>query len=234
MFLNVVIVVIHPSAGIECASHYVSLRRCLQVDVLSRQAALAEVLQHRIADQEDILQQLQTELEHVDAQRVGDMHLGQGEFPAGLVGHGPTDVVQDGCLLGVTDGKPSPLLLLLCQQYQRSSVAQLLLHSSSSSWPAAGIHPTRVVVCVEQVVLRLIMARHGESLAVMLLTTLEQHLHLSACTALLMCPAGSGVRDDAGQHYRAGGGPGYGAGAGRRFTQVRCTFYIFYHTHLTP
>lgn len=41
-----------------------------QVDVLSRQAALAEVLQHRIADQEDVLQQLQTELEHVDAQRV--------------------------------------------------------------------------------------------------------------------------------------------------------------------
>jgi hypothetical protein len=42
-----------------------------QVDVLSRQAALAEVLQHRIADQEDVLQQLQAELEHVDAQRVG-------------------------------------------------------------------------------------------------------------------------------------------------------------------
>jgi hypothetical protein len=42
----------------------------LQVDVLSRQAALAEVLQHRIADQEDVLQQLQNELEHVDAQRV--------------------------------------------------------------------------------------------------------------------------------------------------------------------
>ena len=41
-----------------------------QVDVLSRQAALAEVLQHRIADQEDVLQQLQNELEHVDAQRV--------------------------------------------------------------------------------------------------------------------------------------------------------------------
>ena len=41
-----------------------------QVDVLSRQAALAEVLQHRIADQEDVLQQLSTELEHVDAQRV--------------------------------------------------------------------------------------------------------------------------------------------------------------------
>jgi hypothetical protein len=38
--------------------------------VLSRQAALAEVLQHRIADQEDVLQQLQAELEHVDAQRV--------------------------------------------------------------------------------------------------------------------------------------------------------------------
>jgi hypothetical protein len=38
--------------------------------VLSRQAALAEVLQHRIADQEDVLQQLQNELEHVDAQRV--------------------------------------------------------------------------------------------------------------------------------------------------------------------
>lgn len=41
-----------------------------QVDVLSRQAALAEVLQHRISDQEDVLQQLQTELEQVDAQRV--------------------------------------------------------------------------------------------------------------------------------------------------------------------
>ncbi|KAF6258180.1 hypothetical protein COO60DRAFT_1144071 [Scenedesmus sp. NREL 46B-D3] len=43
-----------------------------QVDVLSRQAALAEVLQHRIADQEDVLQQLQNELEHVDAQRAAE------------------------------------------------------------------------------------------------------------------------------------------------------------------
>lgn len=46
-----------------------------QVDVLSRQAALAEVLQHRIADQEDVLQQLQNELEHVDAQRVRFLRL---------------------------------------------------------------------------------------------------------------------------------------------------------------
>jgi hypothetical protein len=50
--------------------HIVVQAALAQVDVLSRQAALAEVLQHRISDQEDVLQQLQGELELVDAQRV--------------------------------------------------------------------------------------------------------------------------------------------------------------------
>jgi DNA repair exonuclease SbcCD ATPase subunit len=60
-----------------------------QVDVLSRQAALAEVLQHRISDQEDVLQQLQTELEQVDAQRVSvegeEVDTGGGRQQCGVV-----------------------------------------------------------------------------------------------------------------------------------------------------
>ncbi len=42
-----------------------------QVDVLTRQAALSEVLQQRIMEQEDVLQQLQTELEQAEETRVG-------------------------------------------------------------------------------------------------------------------------------------------------------------------
>jgi hypothetical protein len=69
----------------------------LQVDVLSRQAALAEVLQHRIADQEDVLQQLQTELEHVDAQRVRHPgRRGWGGLSAALGGGGGVCMVVVG------------------------------------------------------------------------------------------------------------------------------------------
>eukprot|EP00775_Hariotina_reticulata_P004743 gene4743-4993_t len=61
---------LEPAARQELEELSLVLQAALaQVDVLSRQAALAEVLQHRIADQEDVLQQLSTELEHVDAQR---------------------------------------------------------------------------------------------------------------------------------------------------------------------
>ncbi len=41
-----------------------------QVDALSRQAAMAEVLQHRIVEQEEVLQLLQQELEKVEEERV--------------------------------------------------------------------------------------------------------------------------------------------------------------------
>ena len=56
--------------------HIVVQAALAQVDMLSRQDALTEVLQHRISDQEEVLQQLQGELELVDAQKVRGALLG--------------------------------------------------------------------------------------------------------------------------------------------------------------